>query len=36
VERFDNLPADTLHTLKEGSGEEGTTTPKNALGKRQD
>jgi hypothetical protein len=36
VERFDNLLSDTLHTLKEGSGEEVATTPKKARGKHKD
>jgi enediyne biosynthesis protein E4 len=26
-EHFDNLPADSIHTLKEGSGKEGSGTP---------
>ena len=36
IERFDNLPADTLHTLKEGSGEKLATTPEKVRGKNKD
>ena len=34
VEHFDNLSADTIHTLKEGSGRKVGTTPKKSSGNR--
>ena len=34
VERFENLSVDTIHTLKEGSGEMVSTTPKKPGGKK--
>jgi hypothetical protein len=34
VEHFDNLSADTIHTLKEGSGKMVSTTPKKSSGNR--